>query len=345
MTPRHLDLVHARPELADLDPADRRSAIRSLLSESNVPDASAAASALSDFIDAFGPLTSFMDDERVTDVLVNGPDEVWIERDGLLTSTPVVFADAAELTALLRLLMGKAGRSVDLARPIADARLSNGSRMHVVLPPVAPRGPIVSIRRFPERVLTLDDLAGAGMVDSSGIKRLTELVRGRMNIVIAGQTGAGKTTLLNALLRCIPSVERIVTIEETPELRRDEAHVVSLLARAANVEGAGEVTLEDLLRAALRMRPDRIIVGEVRGAEALVALSALSTGHEGSMVTVHARSAGDVPRRLVGLALHSRGAPSERSLYEQVRGAFDAVVFLERTAQGRRVVASIQSME
>jgi pilus assembly protein CpaF len=341
VTPRHLDLVLARPELAELDPAGRRRAIGALIEQAGVADGPAVAAELSDYVDAFGPLTSLMDDERVTDVLVNGAGEVWVERAGALDLTPIAFLDGAELEGLIRVLMGKAGRSVDVARPIADARLADGSRMHVVLPPVAPDGPLVSIRRFPRRVLTLEDLVAAGMTTSSGGDALAQIVEERSNVVIAGATGAGKTTLLNALLGAVPRDERVVTIEETPELRLQGRHAVSLLARAANVEGAGTVDLTDLLRAALRMRPDRIVVGEVRGAEALVALSALATGHDGSMITVHARSATDVVRRLVSLALQARDAPSERALHEEVRSAFDVVVFLHR-AHGRRVVASIE---
>jgi pilus assembly protein CpaF len=340
VTPRHLDLVLARPELADLDPARRRLAIRALVTEAELPDARAVAAELSDFVDAFGILTPLMEDELVTDVLVNGPDEVWVERDGMLELTDVRFSSVSELSALIRALMGRAGRSVDMARPVADAQMSDGSRIHAVLPPVAPHGPLVSIRRFARRPPTLDELAYAGMMDTTARSTLAALVHDRRNLVVAGATGAGKTTLMNALLMSAPLGERIVAIEETPELRLVGRHAVSLHARAPNVEGVGEIDLSDLLRAALRMRPDRIVVGEVRGAESLVALSAFSTGHEGSMVTVHARSPADVAARLVSLALLSPGAPSERALNDQLRAAFDVVVFVGRVG-GKRTVTAI----
>jgi pilus assembly protein CpaF len=340
VTPRHLDLVLARPELADLDPAQRRLAIRSLVTEAQVPDARRVAAELSDYVDGFGLLTPLMDDPRVTDVLVNGPGEVWVDRGGGPELTGVTFPSASELDGLVRALLGRSGRSADMACPIADAPLADGSRLHVVLPPVAPRGPLVSIRRFARRVMELDDLEAAGMMDAATHSSLASLVHERKNLVIAGATSTGKTTLMNALLMQVPRDERIVVLEETPELRLGQRHAVSLLARARNVEGAGEIDLTELLRAALRMRPDRIVVGEVRGAESLVALSAFSTGHEGSMVTVHARSPSEVAPRLVSLALQSPSAPSERALGDQVRSAFDAVVFVRR-ARGKRSVTAI----
>jgi pilus assembly protein CpaF len=284
-----------------------------------------------------------MEDARVTDVLVNGPGEVWVERDGFLELTDVQFPDAAELEGLARHLLGRSGRSVDMTRPIADAQLSDGSRIHLVLPPVAPGGPLMSIRRFSRRVMGLDDLSAAGSFDASLYAELASMVEERKNLVIAGATGAGKTTLLNALLMQVAAGERVVAIEETPELRLAGPNAVSLLARARNVEGTGEIGLTELLRAALRMRPDRIVIGEVRGAESLVALSAFSTGHEGSMVTVHARSPSDVATRLVWLALQSPDAPSEKALLQQVRRAFDEVIFVSRAA-GRRSVTAVQSM-
>lgn len=341
MTPRHLDLILARPDLADLDPAQRRVAIHALVRDARVPDARRVALDLSDYVDGFGVLTPLMADPLVTDVLVNGPFDIWIERDGELEHTPVSFADAAELEGLVRMLLGRAGRSVDLSRPIGDARLADGARMHVVLPPVAPGGPLVSIRRFPTNVMDLDDLRGAGMMDDGVHRDLCAAVAARKNLVIAGATGAGKTTLMNALLARVSPHERVVTIEETPELRPANTHAVSLVAREPNVEGVGEVDLTQLLRAALRMRPDRIVVGEVRGAEALVALSALSTGHDGSMVTVHARSFSEVAARLVWLALQSGAAPSERALEAAVRHAFDLVVFVARV-KGKRTVTAVR---
>jgi pilus assembly protein CpaF len=340
VSPRHLELLLDHPELADLEAPERRLAIRSVVATAGIPDPDAIAADLGDFVDGFGPLTPLMNDDLVTDVLVNGPGDVWVERDGALERTNVSFADAAELRALVQLLIGKAGGRVDIARPIADARLVDGSRLHVVVPPAAPAGPLVSIRRFTRPALDIAGLAAAGMIEPRAGATLRKLVKDRRNVVIAGATGTGKTTLLNALLHAVPAGERVVTIEETPELRVGGSHVVSLIARDPNAEGAGELDLSDLVRASLRMRPDRIVVGEVRGPEALTALSALSTGHEGSMITVHARSASDVFDRLVSLALGARGAPGERALRDQVQQAFDATVFLARRA-GRRVITSI----
>ena len=343
MTPRHLDLVLARPELADLDPAQRRIAIHALVRDARIPDGERVAADLSDYVDGYGALTPLMQDPAVTDVLVNGPSEVWVERDGALARTAVSFRDASELEAFVRTLLGRAGRSVDMSRPIGDGRLPDGARLHVVLPPAAPNGPLVSIRRFPPEGMGLDDLRDAGMIDDAAYRELRTAVADRKNLVIAGATGAGKTTLMNALLALVSPTERVVTIEETPELRMRNAHSVSLVTRTPNVEGEGEIDLTALLRAALRMRPDRIVVGEVRGAESLVALSAFSTGHEGSMVTVHARSPADVASRLVWLALQSSDSPSQRALEEQVRHAFDLAVFVARV-KGQRAVTAIQSI-
>jgi pilus assembly protein CpaF len=220
---------------------------------------------------------------------------------------------------------------------VADARLPDGSRMHVVLPPLAPAGPLVSIRRFPRRRFDLDALTTAGMLDQADADFLRSCVRNRISVAISGSTASGKTTLLNALLGVVDPGERIVLIEEIPELSPASGHVVSLVARFENVEGRGAVGLEALLRAALRMRPDRIVVGEVRGPEALVALGALSSGHEGSMVTVHAASATRVVERMVALALQGPSGAGEASLRRQFEDAFGAVVHLERTAEGRRV--------
>lgn len=343
MSPRHLDLVLARPELADLDAVERRRAIRALVAEAGVDEPATVAGELADFVDGYGPLTQLMDDDEVTDILVNGPFEVWVERRGALELSGLRFAGAEELQELADLLVARGGGRVDPSRPLGDARLPDGSRIHVVLPPVAPHGPLVSIRRFRRTPFTLAGLAANGMFDEGDERRLAHLVRERANIVAAGATGTGKTTLLSALLREVPLNERVVSIEETPELRVSGAHVASLLARPPNPEGHGAIELDELLRAALRMRPDRIVVGEVRGAEALTALSALATGHSGSMITVHARSAEDVIGRLVSLALGSPGAPSEGTLLRDVRAAFDVVVWLERQG-GRRKVAEIKEL-
>jgi pilus assembly protein CpaF len=338
------ELVLDHPELADLDPAARRLALRSLVADAlETSDVSVHATRLADLIDGFGSLTAVMSDEDVTDVLVNGPEEVWVERAGSLQRADVSLG-RDELDALLHRLMDDAGARLDLSHPIASARLANGARIHAVLPPVAPAGPLVSIRRFPARPLGIADLTRAGFMTEEQRARLVEVVHARHSIAIGGATGTGKTTLLNALLMCIPGHERIVTIEEVAELHVAGRHVASLVGREPNIEGRGGIDLVTLVRAALRMRPDRIVVGEVRGAEAVAALAALSTGHEGSMVTVHARSTAGALSRIVDLGLQASSGASERALERQVRRAFDVVVHLERGEGGRRRVASVDDV-
>lgn len=334
-----LDIVTDERGLAPLEPAARRLAIRSLLKEVVQEGAlRESVSAVSDWIDGFGPLSGAMSDPRVTDVLVNGVDDVWVERDGLLQRSDVRFADEGELLDLIEKLAGAAGVRVDASHPVGDGRLADGSRVHVVLPPVSRRGPLLSIRCFPEESLDLDDLVARSFVTPLQASELRAAVVGRRSIVVSGPTGAGKTTLANALLGCVPPSERVVVIEETPELRPSCPHWISLVTRDANVEGTGRVDQLMLLRAALRMRPDRIVVGEVRGPEALAALQAMSTGHEGSVVTVHARSAGDALDRFVDLARQSAGAPAETTLRRQAERAFDVVVHVGKQAGARKVL-------
>jgi pilus assembly protein CpaF len=337
-----LELVFEHDELALLDPAERRLAVRSLLAAESGEDRQLGdrVALIVDHIDGYGPLSSLMRDPDVTDILVNGPGEVWIERSGALEQTDVTFADEDELRFFVERFAGAAGTRADLTHPIADARLPDGSRMHVVMPPLSPHGPTVSIRRFPKQQMSLRDLADAEMLNDAQARLLAVAVADRRNVAISGATGSGKTTLLNALLSLTDDSERIVTVEETPELNPACAHWVPLVARPPNLEGRGEIPLETLVRAALRMRPDRIVVGEVRGPEALVALNALSTGHSGAMTTLHAAAAERVPERLVEMALGARTAATEESLRARALTAFDLIVHLERSA-GRRVISSI----
>ena len=338
MRPELLEAVWAHEELADLDVGERRLALRSLIA-SNELDCSIQE--LADWVDGWGPLSSLMRDPEVTDVLVNGPDEVWVERAGYLVPEGALFRDADELNRLLERLLGEAGVQANASRPLVDARLKEGSRLHVVLPPVAPRGPLVSIRRFPREGFRLDDLVARGMLEQDHAERLMTAVSERLTIAISGGTGSGKTTLLNALLGCIGPDERVVVVEESAELRPLCTHWVSLIARAKNADGRGEIDLASLVRAALRMRPDRIVVGEIRGPEALAALAAMSTGHPGSMVTIHARSGNEALNRMVALALSARTGLSESALTSSVCAAIDVTVHLERIG-GRRRVAEIE---
>lgn len=340
MTPRLWDLVLEHDELALFDPAERRLALRELVLEAGVADVAGAIEELEDALEGPGPLSRLMEDPDVTDVMVNGPGEVWVERSGRLERTAVRFADVSALTDLIERLTGPAGARVDASHPIADARLSDGSRLHVVLPPAAPGGPLVSIRRFPRRRFGLDDLVELGMCESATAAGLRAAVAARRNLVVAGATGTGKTTLLDALLGEVSADERVVVVEETPELAAPCPHAVSLVARGVNIEGRGDIGLDELARAALRMRPDRLVIGEVRGPEMLTALDAMSTGHDGSLLTVHARSATGALSRMASLAC--RGSPRIEHTWAlaEITSVVDLVVHLDR-CDGRRRIAEV----
>src|SRR5436190_12125370 len=250
-----------------------------------------------------GPLEPLLADPSVDEVMVNGPDEVWVERAGRIERASAAFASEAELLHAIERVLAPLGRRVDEASPMCDARLPDGSRVNVVVPPLAVGGACLTIRRFRPHGFSLDDLVANGTLAKQLAEFLADCVRARAAILVSGGTGSGKTTTLNALSGAIPEGERIVTVEDAAELRLRQAHVVRLEARPPNVEGRGEVTIRALVRNALRMRPDRIVVGEVRGGEALDMLSALTTGHEGSLTTVHASSAEEALRRIETLAL------------------------------------------
>lgn len=337
-----MKVVLEHHELADLDPARRRLALRALASQLSAVGTSTTVGELADEIDGFGPLSEVMRDENVTDVLVNGPGEVWVERAGRLERANASFSSDEALRSFIDRLVGRAGRRVDASEPIADAVLPDGSRMHVVLPPVARGGPAVSIRRLPRRRYSLTDLEARSMLTPAQADELREGVGRRATIVVSGGTGSGKTTLVNALLSLVGPDERVVLIEETPELAPSCPHAVCLTCRRNNSAGTGGVDAAELVRAALRMRPDRIVVGEVRGAEALAALAAMSTGHEGSMLTLHARSPGDVVRRMVSLAMQAGSGVSEDSLERQFEAAFDIVVHVGRSEGVRRVTSFVK---
>ena len=282
-----------------------------------------------------GPLAPLLADSAVTDVLVNGPGEVWVDRGRGLERSTVRFADEDAVRRLAQRLVAPTGRRLDDAQPWVDARLADGVRLHAVLPPVAPAGTCVSLRVPRQRVFSLAELVAAGSMPPDGAELLQRLVASRAAFLVSGGTGTGKTTLLSALLsRCAPD-DRLLLVEDAAELQPAHPHVVRLEARPANVEGAGEVTLRDLVRQALRMRPDRVVVGEVRGGEVLDLLAALNTGHEGGCGTVHANSAGDVPARLEALA--SVAGLGREALHSQLAAALRVVVHLTRDAAVRRV--------
>ena len=327
-------LGHA--SIADLSPPERRLALR------NVPGLEEDAPLIADVADGLGVLTPLLAEPGVTDVLVNGCGGVWVERDGRLEEVPVQVGGAEALLDLLFHAFGRAGARLDAAHPIADLRLPDGSRLHAVLPPIAPEGPVVSIRVAPRETFTLSDLAARGTFSGRQAEILRRAVKESRTIVVSGRTGSGKTTLTNALLHEVPHSERVVTIEETRELRFAHPHHVSLVTRPESPEGVVAVTPTDLLRAALRMRPDRIVVGEARGPEALVALRAFASGHRGSIVTVHARDAAYALVRLRHLALQASDAPTEEAVAAEVDDAVDVCVHIDRTPTGRRVTEVIE---
>lgn len=298
----------------------------------------AAAAAVVDAVIGLGPMEALLRDPLVSDVLVNGDGQVWVERSGTLERCEVRFKTPEDMVAAIERVIAPLGLRLDRASPAVDARLPDGSRLHAIVPPASVDGPVLAIRRFTEAVENLDQLVTMGSVTAGGAELLRSLVTDRENILICGPTGAGKTTLLNVLSHEIPAGERVVTIEDAAELRL-HGHVVRLEGRPANSEGVGEISQRQLLRHALRLRPDRIIVGEVRGAEAFDMLQAMSTGHDGSMSTLHASSAHEALWRLETLALLDSAATGA-SIRRQIAGVLDAVVVVGRR-QGSRVVRSV----
>jgi pilus assembly protein CpaF len=291
-----------------------------------------------------GPLELLLADPAVEEVMVNGPDRVYVERAGRIEPTEVRFADEEELRNAIERILAPLGRRVDELSPMVDARLADGSRVNVVIPPLALDGPTVSIRRFGAARPGPDELVALGSLSEAERDELAAAVRARRSILVSGGTGSGKTTLLNALSSFIEPDERVVTIEDAAELRLQQPHVVRLESRPAGIEGRGEVTIRDLLRNALRMRPDRIVIGEVRGAEALDLLTALNTGHDGALSTVHANSPADALARLQTLALMAGLGLPHAAVVEQVRRGIDLVVQMERRGDGSRRVAAIEGV-
>lgn len=299
---------------------------------------------LMDEIYGFGPIESLMVDPEVSDILINGPDKVLVERRGVLETTAIRFADSEHLMQFIHRLVGRAGRRIDESSPMVDARLPDGSRFNAIIPPLALAGPTVSIRRFGNKRIQLEDLIGLGSMAPAMADFLVLAVQGRMNVIVSGGTGAGKTTLLNCMSRFIPDNQRVVTIEETAELNLQQMDVVALETRLPNMEGRGAVTQRDLLRNALRMRPDRIIVGEARGAEVLEMLQAMNTGHDGSMSTLHANDAKETLDRLeLMIALSGVELPS-RVARQYVCNAVDIVIHVIRLFTGERRITKISEV-
>ena len=288
-----------------------------------------------------GPLDALLQDSEITEIMVNGPDQVYVERGGKLSRCVTVFDDDAHLRRLIERMLSPLGRRVDEASPLADGRLPDGSRFNVVLPPLALNGPTLTIRKFARQPLTMSQLVQIGTLTEEAAAFLETCVVGRKNILVSGGTGSGKTSTLGALSSFIPETERVVTIEDAAELRLLQAHVVTLESRPPNLEGRGEVTIRHLVRNALRMRPDRIIVGEVRGGEALDLLMALNTGHDGSLSTIHANSPRDALSRLETMTLMAGLDLPLRAVREQVASAVQLIVHQQRQRDGRRRITRV----
>jgi pilus assembly protein CpaF len=296
---------------------------------------------ISDDILGYGPIEPLLRDDTVTEIMVNGPDRIYVERSGKLELTPSTFVDDPHLLRIIDKIVSQVGRRVDESSPMVDARLPDGSRVNAIIPPLSLRGAVLTIRKFSRDPYTMDDLINFGSVSPKAAHFLAACIQGKLNVLISGGTGTGKTTLLNALSAFVPGDERIVTIEDAAELQLQQEHVLPLESRPANIEGQGEIKIRELVRNALRMRPDRIIVGEVRGAETLDMLQAMNTGHEGSLTTIHANSPRDALSRLETLVLTSGVELPHRAIREQISSAFDLLLQITRLVDGSRRVSHI----
>jgi pilus assembly protein CpaF len=303
------------------------------------------AAEIADDILGHGPLERLLADESVTEIMVNGPFDVWVERQGRLYETTVRFADESHLSRIINKIVAQVGRRIDESSPLVDARLPDGSRVNAIIPPLSLSGPLVTIRKFSKKRLEVADMIRLGTLSTETVEFLQRCVLAELNILISGGTGSGKTTLLNALSTAIPDADRIVTIEDAAELRLNQRHVLRLEARPKNIEGEGEIPIRALVRNSLRMRPDRIIVGEVRGAEALDMLQAMNTGHDGSLCTVHANTPRDALSRIETMVLMTGYDLPVRAIRQQVASALDLIVHLERLEDGSRRVTAITEVQ
>jgi len=350
----HLELVsELGPRLFDVTDSDSvRATVMAEIHDRLRQDVSLAhedrerlAAEIADDIFGYGPLERLLNDPTISEVMVNGCDEIWIERDGRLAQTPLRFSDDSQLRRIITKMVGQIGRRIDESSPMVDARLPDGSRINAIIPPLSLSGPLLTIRRFAKERFGLDELVAIGTMTQDAADFLCASIRGDLNILISGGTGSGKTTMLNALSAAVPDSDRIVTIEDAAELQLKQRHVVRLESRPKNIEGTGEVTIRDLVRNALRMRPDRILVGEVRGAEALDMLQAMNTGHEGSLSTIHANSPRDALNRLETMVLMAGYELPVRAIRQHVASALDLLVQLDRVADGSRKVTQIVEVQ
>jgi pilus assembly protein CpaF len=299
---------------------------------------------IEDEVMGLGPLEPLLADPSVSDILVNGPNNIYVERSGKLQRTAVRFNDDAHLLNIIDRIVSKVGRRIDESTPMVDARLKDGSRVNAIIPPLAIDGPVLSIRRFRKDALNIDDLVRYGSLNPALVGLLRAIVMARLNVMISGGTGSGKTTLLNAMSAFIPERERIVTIEDSAELQLQQPHVVRLETRQVNVEGRGQITQRDLVRNSLRMRPDRIVVGEVRGGEALDMLQAMNTGHDGSLTTIHANSSRDALSRVETMVAMTGITFPISVLRNQIASAIDVIIHMERQEDGCRRIISVQEI-
>ena len=346
-------LSEVAPTAANLSPDELRAKVRASVGEIlDREDIGISPIERQRFVDemiedslGYGPLEALLSDGSITEIMCNNYDEIWIERQGRIERNSTVFNSSHQYRRIIDRMVHAVGRRVDEASPMVDARLADGSRINAIIPPLAIRGPVLTIRKFPERALVMQDLIGLGSLSMDAAVFLEALVRGKISMVVVGGTGTGKTTMLNVLSNFIPEGERLITIEESAELQIQGAHVVTLETRPSNAEGSGEVRIRDLVRNSLRMRPDRIIVGECRGAETLDMLQAMNTGHAGSMTTVHANTPRELLGRLETMVMMGGVELPQRAIREQIVMAVGVLVQLQRTPAGPRVVSSITEIQ
>ena len=303
------------------------------------------ATEIADDIFGYGPLERLLADPTISEIMVNGPKDIWIERAGRLSQTSLTFTDTSHLRRIITKMVGQIGRRIDESSPLVDARLPDGSRVNAIIPPLSLSGPLLTIRKFAQNRFAMSELIEIGTLSRDSADFLTNCIRAQLNVLISGGTGSGKTTFLNALSAAVPDSDRIVTIEDAAELQLEQRHVIRLESRPKNIEGEGEITIRDLVRNALRMRPDRIIVGEVRGAEALDMLQAMNTGHEGSLSTVHANAPRDALNRLETMVLMAGYELPVRAIRSHVSSALDLIVQLDRLDDGSRRVVEISEVQ
>jgi pilus assembly protein CpaF len=308
-------------------------------------DREQVASEIADDIFGYGPLERLLPDPTISEIMVNGPHEIWIERRGLISKTALRFTDDSHLRRIITKMVGQIGRRIDESSPMVDARLPDGSRVNAIIPPLSLSGPLLTIRKFDRNRFDLEELVGLDTVTPEAADFLIKCIQADVTVLISGGTGSGKTTLLNALSAAVPDRDRIITIEDAAELQLSQQHVLRLEARPKNIEGEGEVTIRDLVRNALRMRPDRIIVGEVRGPETLDMLQAMNTGHEGSLSTVHANSPRDALSRLETMVLMAGYDLPVKAIRQQISAALDLIIQLDRLDDGTRHIMAISEVQ